>query len=974
MESYLNKATPKKRPKKRLEKRLENSVRLDWGGVLALDRRLLDLTLREQYLDALADFGGMSPISVDAYLDDAERMSVSLEGLVMGPPQVSFENSTGFNQNLMVRMSILAGEYKLVVQLPGSPKRVVESFTITEAMGYRVEAPLSLRTRRPKNSRYTLLELDLASVVEFSNNLGPTEYVRIVLGRRLQQFMGYMRAYQRTYSLGRFVMDDYYPLSPEQFMVRTQVAPWGQSKESPRYGDGGVMVFMKLGIDLLPGRDPGLDVDIPYPIAEDATGLPGALILVPDINDLGAGDYREVLKTFSLPNGYEFVPGTPKPGVDLVVPGSWEPKQQAVALEPAFANVISGQRLPFTVTGAGALSATNLTRPAATGTFNGAVYSPRAVASFAEQQQMVLVTAPAETGVEGGRHALVIESARAMHAAPRTATWVQGDDPIELHATSVDFGPLEWSLEEAAHPLGGESRFQKLDEALGKLEDKGDGRATFTPNPPGGNPGFFTVQRLRCTNLITKESVESAVVIIRFHPSLTMQPFHVAQAQSLQPTRFKVVEDGNPAVTWTVYGEGTFEGNVYMPPESPQLPIAVVTASDGVARTGYSIVEFSEGRQSATGGLLSWEAISTFELRALGAPKCFANGWQQIEVEVKVAAADDHNGQPVEISDADLATLKFFNTYNNNEVAFLAPYSEAMGADEKDHAKSEGVEKDWAVNRDANNINRQVSSSGKSNKPLAARLRRFYFHCQAPGTLEVYAYIQNTVTGKEVTSEKLANGKLELTGLRVPSFTQEQYSLKRTRVTGDASPSPGDSFAYIDHSTDNWLLEHVLDGGHITKFARLYISDADNKSGVRWSWKPMLESDPDYSPPVPDDDFVSYTGFSFTSLDNSIQDKLVYDGLLYRMAKHRDYSLLNAVPGTRPGAGQLMITLRRDTGFVFAIEGEGRGYRQALEKDLIVTLLDENGNSHPLTFTFAVTAEEEREGITHRDVLKLSIR
>lgn len=372
---------------------------------------------------------------------------------------------------------------------------------------------------------------------------------------------------------------------------------------------------------------------------------------------------------------------------------------------------------------------------------------------------MVLVTAPAETGSEGGRHALVIESARAMHAAPRAATWVQGDDPIELRATSVDDGLLQWSLvgavvlQDAAHSSSGKDRFQTLDEGLGQLDDKGDGRATFTPNPPGGNPGFFKIQRLRCTNLKTGDSVESAVVIIRFHAGLNIVPFHVAQGQSVQPTPFTVDAEDNPAVTWTVYGEGEFDGNVYMPPESPQLPIAVVTASDGVARTGYTLVEFSEGRQSAA-GLLSWEAISTFELRALGAPSCFANGWQQIEVEVRVAAADDHNGQPVDISDADLATLKFLNTYNNNEVAFLAPYAEAMGADNKHHAKSEGVEKDWAVNRDANKIKRQGSSANDNSERLAARIRRFYFHCQAPGTLEVYAYIQNTVTGKEVTSDK----------------------------------------------------------------------------------------------------------------------------------------------------------------------------------------------------------------------------
>ncbi len=53
---------------------------------------------------------------------------------------------------------------------------------------------------------------------------------------------------------------------------------------------------------------------------------------------------------------------------------------------------------------------------------------------------------------------------------------------------------------------------------------------------------------------------------------------------------------------------------------------------------------------------------------------------------------------------------------------------------------------------------------------------------------------------------------------------------------------------------------------------------------------------------------------------------------------------------------------------------EGPGYRQALEKNLTFTLLDMEGNVHPLTFAFGVTAEEESRGISHRDLLKLSIR
>ncbi|MEX5506349.1 hypothetical protein Q1J61_21420 [Pseudomonas putida] len=946
------------------------SVRFGWGGMLALDRKLLDLVLQEQYLEALANFGAMDAVDLEAYLDEGERISVSFQGLVLGAPQVSFENATWSSPDLTVRMNIVAGEYMRMVHLPGSPKRVVESFTITEAMGFWVGAPLPLRGVRSKSRRFTLLELDLASAVNFSTNLGPNDYVNSVLGLRLREAISYMRAYQRTYSLGSFVMDDYYPLSPVEFMVRTLPAPWGQSEGSPRHGDGAVLVFMQLGIDLRPGgTDPG--IDYPYPIAEDAPNVPGTLILVPDIRELGAGQFTDVLNTFSLPGGLEFVPGPPIAGVDLVVRGNWRKKQHALTVEPAFTKVVAGKSMPFTADGATGpvqWSAINLKRPGAIGSFSGASYSPRPAASFVEDQQMVLVTATSpETGGEGRSHALVIESARAVHVAPRVATWVQGEDPIELRATSIWSGTLQWTLVGAALLSEGEQRVQTLDEPIGDLDDKGDGRAIFTPYPPGGDRSLFKVQRIRCTNRQTGESAESAVVVIRWHAGLNVVPFHVGQARSVQPTPFTVMSDDfsqdlGSSVTWTVNGEGEFDGSVYMPPENPQLPIAVVTAVHGAERAGYAIVEFSEGRQ-ATAGLLSWEALSTFELRAIGAPQCFANGWQQIEVEVSVAAADDQNGQPVNISDADMATLKFLNEGSNNDLPFLAPMEEALGSDDP------GGE-DWAVNRDPNNIQRQVAVNGGSSAPLQARTRRFFLHSRTPGVIRVIASIQNTVTGKTVTSSGFGEkGRLELRGQDLPSFTQELYSFKRTRVAGDSSPSDGDEFAYVDRSTDNWLLEHVLRAGQLIKFARLFISDADNKSGVRWSWQPGSST-----PPIKDDDFVSYTGFSFESVDRKVRDDLVYDGLLYRMSKQRGYALPPLAPGRGPGAGQLMLTLKRDTGFVLESGLEDPGYRRALEKDLIFTLLDMEGNLHPLTFAFAVTAEEERQGITHRDVLKLSIR
>jgi len=934
----------------------ETSVRLGWGGVLALDRRIIDLALREQFLEALGGFGAPAPISLEADLDEGGRISVSLEGLVLGAPQVGFENATRFSQDMMLRMNIIAGEYRRVVHVPGKPKRLVESFTITEAMGYRVEAPLAVRAERPVSSRYTSLVLDLATADRFSTNLGPNDYVNTLLGRRLQEAISYMRAYQRTYSLGRFSMDDYYPLSPEQFLVRTMPAPWGQDEGSPRHGDGAMLVFMKLGIDLHAGGQPDPGIDFPYPIPEGAIGLPGTLIVVPDIGDLGAGPVQDVLKTFSLPNGYEFVINDPQPGVDLVLRGVWRESAQAVAVEPGFATVVSGQTIPFTAQGATGpvqWSANNLRRPAASGSFNGASYSPRAVTNFAEDQQMVLVTATfPEAGGEGRRNALVMESARAVLAAPRVATWVQGHEPIALRASSTDNGTLEWSLVGAVRLSAGEQRIQSLDDELGELEDLGDGRAIFTPYPPPKETPDLRIQRIRCTDRKSGESAECAVVVIRWVASLHPVPFHVPQRQSVQPTQF-TVESVRP-VTWTVYGEGKFVGDVYTPPDAPQLPIAVVAADDGNDRTGYAIVEFSEGRK-ASAGLMSWTDLSTFELKALSAPKCYANGWQQIEVEVVVAASDDENGQPIEISDADLATLKFLEVGTNKELAFLAPYEEALDAASEDK---------WAVNNTPNRINRQVPMRDESSERLGEiRRRRFYIHSRKPGKITLYAAMQNTDTGQWVLSEKKGEqGRIELQGLDLPSFTSESYSFKRTRVAGDESPSDGDEFAYVDNSTDYWLLEHVISEGRVTKFAHLGIKAADIKSSVRWSSH------------LDDDHFASYTGFSFQSADRTVNEGLLFDGLFYRMAKHRSHTVPKLLPDKGPGAGQLMLSLHRVDDFKFRSVEQDLPYPPALEKELLLELLDVEGNFHPLTFAYGVTGDEAKEGLADRDKLKLFLR
>ncbi|MFJ4457449.1 hypothetical protein ACIP1G_26685 [Pseudomonas sp. NPDC089392] len=942
-----------------LEKLKEASTRSRWGALFALDRTVINLMLREQFLQAIGDLSALEPVSLEADIDDGGSLKVSFQGLVFGAPQVSFETANLFSSNLTVRLPVIAGDYLRVNHLPGSPKRVVESFSIAEGMGYWVQAQLPLTVEQLNSSRFASLVLDLASATRFSSNLGPTAYANQMIGERLREPLGYMHAYQRKYVFARFRLDDYYPLSPDRFMLRTLRAPWGGDPKTTRYGDGAVMLFMKLGTDLYAGSQPDPAQDFIYPIPEEEAGMPGTLICDPDIESLGAGEPLDILKTLQLGNGYKFVSADSQKPLDRVLFGRWQGSEQTVVVEPAMSHIVSGQRQPYIAKCAPAgvqWSARNLTRPGATGTFEQATYSPLAATHFAEEQQRVLVTATfPQGGGEGQRHALLMETARAIQVAPRVATWAQGNSPIELRATDADGGELEWSLVGAVRLLSGPQRSEQIAEDLGKLEDLGNGRARFTPNsPPAGRPDI-RIQRIKVANRQSGASAECSVVIIQWAASLNLEPFHVPQRQSVQPTQFQAITENS--VSWSVYGEGIVDRltGLYQPPAEAVMPIAVVAADDGDERTGYAIVEFSEGRR-ASASLMSWTAISTFEIKAISAPQCFANGWQQIEVEVAVAAADGPGGEPIEISDEDLATLRFLDLTDNEPLVFLAPDEEALDP---------FLNKNWAVNLNGNTIERQPGTAGTPDVPMGqVRRRRFFLHCRKAGVKSIYATIQNTETFRFASSKDAGeHGVLKLTGVKVPSFTQQAYSFVRTRVAGDESPSDGDEFAYVDNSTDYWRLEHVLREGKLVKFARLRILSGDNKSSVLWA------SD------LLDDHYCSYTGFTFNAADGSSNDSLLFDGLLYQMAKQRTHTLPKLLENHRPGPGQLTFSLHRLDNFRYgAGAGSGLPYISALKKPLLVELIDTEGNAHPLRFVFGVDSEDKTKGISERDKLQLFLR
>ncbi|WP_043203466.1 hypothetical protein [Pseudomonas putida] len=923
----------------------KGTVRHGWGGVVALERTLLNIELREQFLEALGERTFVEPLMLEADLDESNQLSVSLQGVIFGEPQISFVNTRLSSANVTVRLNVIAGDFLRSVKQVARPARVVESFSISEGMGYWVQAQASLRLEQGSTHRFTSVVLDLGAMEEVTTNLGSTDYANRALGRELQEIFGYVPAYRRSYSIVRFDTRDYAPLSPERLLLRTQAAPWAADPGKGREGDGALLVFMKLGVDVQAGGQPDPAFDFPYPIPEEATGIPGALILDPTIETLGAGGPPEVLHTIRLASGHVFSANDAQKPHDWIIFGAWQPGEKSLAVEPGVASVRAAQQQDFKLQGApGPVSwqARNLLRPAVSGAFQGSTYTARGAGGFAQDQQLVVVTARYPQGAgEGVRHALVVEQAEPVIVAPRVASWVQGQSDIDLRAQSVD-GDVLWEL---------------LEDAQGVLTDLGGGRATFKPNVPDTPLPSIRVQHIVVTDKTSGKSSKCSVVIIAWAPDLVIEPGHVGQLQSATPIAFSV-SNSSRKISWEIFGEGEIDPDtgVYTPPEASTLPVCVVMADDGDDRTGYAMVEFQQQSESLA-HKASWIDLATFTLHVIGHDTCYANGWQQVEIEVRVEASDV-GAQPVEISDADLATLQLRAEGWDNEFPFLS-------TDEEGISVESGFT--WAVSRAPNKVDPPAPTDAVAAPAMIMNERRvrFYVHTRQATTLELYAGIQNTETFVWKYSNGSPAGKVKVTGRTVPNFTRQQYEFERVRIGAESENSPvaGDDFIYVDNTMDYWRLKSVIHNGQPRKFISMILAPGTNKSLLRWASEQL------------NDHYCSYTGLQFMPFKEPEADhlRLYMDGLLYRLAHQREHvlPLLNAAQGAR--AGELMISLRRTDAMQFWDDRSTQlPYQAHLRNAINIELIDQQGNQHKLVFDFGVPEGEDKEAQV-RDCLLLIV-
>jgi len=952
------------------------SITRGWGAIAAFGRAQLNRLLEEQYLAWLSDSRFIPPISGNIVLADGAE-TVELVDLFLGKPVLSFASASLNKSVVTLTMNIVGGTYTAMSHPQSSASKLMSSFSISEEMGYKVELQIDLGQVEGEVDKRGRVTIDLAGDPDMTCNLGGFLAVQTKIAALIHMHLAALPGDTRTYELGLFDFSGFNPLSPRGFYLRTQKAPGAENPSSANYGEGCVLVFVRVKINDVNGNMPVEGGGFPYLIPDDqAAGkalYSASLVLSQQYLKLLEETQLDVLKNLLFPGGNVFVESTNgrHTPFDLLVLGNVRPSDDNVRVQPSFINLKGGNKQQFTAlkSNGSAVNATwtvsNPIYPLAGGTIEaGGMYTSPVTSRMGQERHPIVVTAHYnDAGRQHSRSAVVLGAFESLSISPRVVVSGigKGADPIPLTVTSLTGGELLWPT---------------LVPEEGVLTVVDNNHALYTP--PLAMPGkSLAVQTINVSERLTNERVEANIVLLAGPHNLEVEPPYIAAVSASVPIQFRTPTIPADQLRWEVFGEGSVDGSgVFTPPQAPTSRSSVVKCTysiNGVDLVaGFAVVQLTE--QQAP--MPQWSALDEFSIETIGGrTTAYTNGFQQIPVRITIETKSTTDGgldYDIPISDAELATLVLVDKTTHNAVPFV-------------HVAQDGIEYGsgilYAANKKRNRF-RLYSRTDPTQSSLLAppetknnrvRTRELYIQLAEGGGRTFYARFKsagnstfNSLDYKgKLKHEVTVHGETFLPSDPDPDPQRSLYKFNRDRVAQDLNgkdipPSQeypnGDYFSYYLWSTDYWRLTYTSREGTLIGFVTSSIQD--NISTIQWESELLEET------------FFSYTGCAFNpanfeSGDSLRPSELSFDPFLWGLMREKDKVLETAfVPDKEPASGEFVLSLHRAHDMPYWYDNLANGdktklFRKHLDPGLKFTLLDIDGNRHSLQASFDIVSNED---------------
>lgn len=953
-----------------------NAVTWGWGAITAFSRNRLNRLLEQQFIN---DYNTSSYLPT--FSQEFEIVSnynyVNIEKVILGKPLLSFENASLDGSKAKLTMAIVGGNYSEVRKAPGEADILLSRVKIKEAHGFKIEATINLAVTRGDIDRVGRVTLDLSDSLELTCNLSNSSLVNEKVCEALLAYFKGLPANKRVFQLGVLSLRGYNPLTPVSFYIRTQKAPGASERDAANKGDGAVLVFINLAGSVDGRPFPGEGSAFPYFIPDDkqADGqdeYSAALVVNHSMLPYATDEDMALLTTLLFPGQNHFVVSSTHDPYDRIVFGNLNPKTTLYSVEPTFATIKAGQTKTFilknslgaVVNATWASRSLNSYGAEAGGGMSGNVYTAPTRLTIGHDTLRVVVTAVYEDGGQQFQaSALLLVSYEdasiyplvAVRALDAQAVDIMGGPekrdftkqwrdsaPIILTASGSPADDIEWTL---------------LDAKLGSIQATGN-TATYTLPAPATMPDTGLInQRVRAHNHTTNQVIESSILLSSWRHPINLSPAFVKGVEPSGQVQLKTDSSFVGDVKWSIVSgdghvdkDGVFTASASTEPQV-NVVFYTVTRSD-ISLTGYSVIEtsgFAAEKHWKQLQMLVKVADGLNGSQAKGA--AYANGWQQIHLQVELIA----DGGSGALSQEEKDTLKVVHTQSNQEIEFVNGdhYGISQDSDTK-----------WAFAKQHNTFDfyGQQPSGALTRKallPAEANIESLYVVTRAveeigkTTTFHVRLTDANYLSHDSLIEGDEEAGRVFLEPMALPRFTLPDYVFEKKRVYtqegGFQDPETGEwSYDYNYVTIDYYTLYPIR---ALFKYMNFEVEgDVSaltdiNFSTIQWE-SDMLE-----------EHMFSYTGYAFYPLtDNgdagAAPTTLTFDPKLLELNDILK-KLLENMPldeSYTPSRGQLIVSMHRTDDIKYVVRSDPK--RKHLDKSVRFSLLDVNGNLHKLAVSF----------------------
>lgn len=934
-----------------LERMKRGSVTQGWGAVSVFNRGRLNKLLEQQYIHRfdgysfLPSFNGRIEVG-------ANNEYVELSNIALGQPLLSFITASLTDSRAVLKMNVIAGRYTGAHESPGTSKKLLSTSNISEAHGFTLEMDIDLSLVVGEVDLQGRVKLNLADGANFRCNLaGNDEAINTQLAEFFRQSFKELPLDRSVFQLGMLDLHGYSLLTPKSFRLLTQAAPGAKTKGALNYGDGGVVVLIRLEGNTADGNFP-LNSSFPYLIPDDkeADGsdrYSATLVLSEAMIPYIENEQLDVLNNLLFPGDNMFAERERHTPCDLGVFGSISPKQTRISLDPALKTIKAGDKQQFTlrdwkgqVIQASRWRADSLQSHTAEGhgTIVNGLYTAASPALIGHESLHVVVTAEykvADTTYTASALLLVVFDT--MTVAPQIGAYAQKSlsQPIVLSASTLSAADVTWEL---------------LAPEYGSLSQNAN-QALFIPDARAKTKGL-AVQQVEATGA---EKRTAALLLLNAQQSLRVDPPYVPSVK--KSTTVQLKEDstllpGIPRRWKVISGGGTVDSNGrFSAPtqgsESSSVVQCEIVRNGVVFSSGYSVIDLSELEPEP-----GWEAISSFTVKVPNGPdnkrlgSLLSNGYQQLYVEVEVQTAKvNDNWYP--LSTMEKSKMRLVDN-DFAQIPFIDEGGVGIPESEKETIK-------WATHRVWNGFDlgvpRSAASETEPRNNNGISNIKMYLHTREIGErpAEFHAIFQTDRDNSWPASTTINdhNSKIVITPLAAPDFIVSDYTFERVRVSGGGGSTPerpDDDFDFHYRTVDYWKLSYI---GNMHRpgslFVQLMFLSTDkalkNRTSIRWESEQLWET------------MFSWTGSIFQAPGKPNVKRIDFDQSIDEIVKTE--ALHVPVDQSSISAGQLVITLHRSDRVDYVRKGHSA--RVNLDKSLLVSLFDKKGNAHKLEIAFAPT-------------------